>query len=226
MVRFGVLAFLALIVMPAQAAGRLEAKLVGPNAKTSDSIVIVDLRNTGDSDLGLVSTSIPWVNASGRLTNNFFRITDADGKEATYRGIFVSYDHAAGDEYETLAKGRSKTVPVDLSVNYDLVPGKNYQVSLRAHVYYINRTASQLGSVGDDMLRSLQLEKELTPIEFTAPAKVSPFQAGAAEENRGQGGFLYDSTPAPAFVTTARVSATGGRPNRRPYSRVNCGTLW
>ncbi len=71
MVRFGVLAFLALIVMPAQAAGRLEAKLVGPNAKISDSNVIVDLRNAGDSDLGLVSTSIPWVNASGRLTNNF-----------------------------------------------------------------------------------------------------------------------------------------------------------
>ena len=50
---------------------------------------------------------------------------------------------------------------------------------------------------------------------------VSSLRRGRAGGERSTGG--YAATPTSRLA--AIVSATGGKPNIRPYSRVNCGTL-
>jgi hypothetical protein len=144
-------ASLALLVMngAALAAGYLETKFDHPvdnGGRRSDAgkaIIEFQIRNTGDTSITYSVAQLPIPEPDGYLTNNMLRVTDANGDEAAYRGLFVSYADRAKSAQRVLRPGEVRTSRIDLLKNYQLRPGVAYNVELRFGASYAVGPVSQ-----------------------------------------------------------------------------------
>jgi hypothetical protein len=100
---------------------------------------------------------------AGHLTGNVFDVVDEAGEKAVFvgqrRGASPSEPNAS---YGTIGPGEIRKHHVDLSIDYQLAPGRRYKVS---YVQPVVRSihSSGLGEVSDteEMDRSNEIEIEL-----------------------------------------------------------------
>ncbi|MEJ1097301.1 MULTISPECIES: M35 family metallo-endopeptidase [unclassified Pseudoxanthomonas] len=134
------------------AAGRLEAKFSYPmssdgrRSDTGRAVVVFSLRNTGDAPVAYSVAQLPVAESDGYLTNNVLRITDLNGEEAPYIGMFVSYSDRGKSTTRLLQAGEIRTATIDILKNYELHAGRIYNVELRFGAPYAEEPEGRISA--------------------------------------------------------------------------------
>lgn len=115
----------------ANLANDLQVTLAGPvDAATQDkACIVVTLTNRGRSPLYLRKSLTPPMTPGGHVGRPLFTIIDQHGARPKFRGL-EEPDHSTDPAsfYIRLDPGQTLTNTVDLSIDYDLVPGSRYTI--------------------------------------------------------------------------------------------------
>lgn len=107
------------------------ASLEPVNSGTSDVILILKYKNTGNETVSIREADIPRTMPDGRLWSNTFHIVSSTGSVAPYKGVIVNLAPEARVARFNLEPGQETVVQVNLSQNYRLQPGTRYEVKPR-----------------------------------------------------------------------------------------------
>ncbi|MCC8473771.1 hypothetical protein LN458_07180 [Xanthomonas arboricola] len=138
----------------AAAAGRLDIKL--QNVQTAHTAaagasVLVTMSNTGDQPIELTASYVPDVDKSGRLQTNLFKVMQEDGSPVDYRGIYLRNVRGSTSSL-VLMPGQSIVKTIDLSLSYQIMPGRKYSVAVHPFVRYREQSESKSKSTSADMV--------------------------------------------------------------------------
>ncbi|MCC4618370.1 hypothetical protein LL972_20640 [Xanthomonas campestris pv. asclepiadis] len=138
----------------ATAAGRLDIKL--QNVQTAHTAaagasVLVTMSNTGDQPIELTASYVPDVDKSGRLQTNLFKVMQEDGSPVDYRGIYLRNVRGSTPSL-VLMPGQSIVKTIDLSLSYQIMPGRKYSVAVHPFVRYREQSESKSKSTSADMV--------------------------------------------------------------------------
>jgi hypothetical protein len=129
------------------------------------AIISVSVTNMTTGPVYLPEARTPLFTRDGHLTSNVFDIVDEAGAKATFTGRETP--PSTGDAralYNTLGPGETRQQDVDLSLDYRLVPGRQYRVS------YIQRVARSVGTAGIDDAAETEEQDPSTPVDIEMPA--------------------------------------------------------
>ncbi|MCL1551166.1 hypothetical protein [Xanthomonas nasturtii] len=159
---FGIFALAA--CSAANAAGRLDIKLQNINTAkvaTAGASVTVTMSNTGDQSIEIPASYVPDLGKGGVLQANIFKITQEDGSAVDYRGIYV-HNARGSTSKVVLAPGQLTVKTIDLSLSYEIMPGRKYSVTVQPFVRYreLSEPKSKTNSAGMKSLRTCSQSSE------------------------------------------------------------------
>lgn len=150
----------------ATAAGRLDIKL--QNVQTAHTAaagasVLVTMSNTGDQPIELTASYVPDVDKGGVLQTNLFKVLQEDGSPVDYRGIYV-HNVRGSTPSLVLKPGQSIVRTINLSLSYQIMPGRKYSVAVHPFVRYREQQESKSTSADMVSLKTATSNSiEITP---------------------------------------------------------------
>lgn len=133
------------------------------------NVVSLILKNTGTDDINIVEYTLPWLMKDGRLMNSaVVNLTTQDGDVVRYRGAFLDYNLSDPERFVTIRPGGERRYDVDMSVNYDIEPGRYYVVGSLMKIKYLDRSLSSYPDRSNSALRRLYRVDVATSVGFTA----------------------------------------------------------
>lgn len=137
----------------ATAAGRLDIKLQNrqtAHTATGGASVSVTMANTGDRPIELPESYVPDVDKGGVLQTNLFKVLQEDGSPVDYRGIYVRNVRGSTPSL-VLMPGQSIVRTINLSLSYQIMPGREYSVAVHPFVRYREQPESKSKTTSADV---------------------------------------------------------------------------
>ncbi|MCC4588940.1 hypothetical protein JWH11_07830 [Xanthomonas melonis] len=181
---FGIVALA--VCSTANAAGRLDIKLQNvktAKVATAGASVTVTMSNTGDQSIEIPASYVPELGKDGVLQANIFNITQEDGSAVDYRGIYVHNVRGSTGKV-VLAPGQLTVKTIDLSLSYEIMPGRKYSVAIQPFVRYREQPEPKSKTNSADM-KSLRGATSNT-IEITPQANNSQSFSNALDVQAAQ----------------------------------------
>lgn len=145
----------------ALASGSLHARVIASlepvYSGTSDVILMLEYKNTGNETVSIREADIPRTMPDGRLWSNTFHIVSSTGSVAPYKGVIVNLTPEARVARFTLEPGQETVVQVNLSQNYRLQPNTQYEVKPRGFEQrsrHSGHHGPSLNDIGDTLIYS------------------------------------------------------------------------
>ena len=137
----------------ATASGRLDIEL--QNVQTAHTAaagasVLVTMSNTGDQPIELPASYVPDVDKGGVLQTNLFKVMQEDGSPVDYGGIYV-HNVRGSTPSLVLKPGQSIVRTINLSLSYQIMPGRNYSVGVHPFIRYREQQESKSKTTSADM---------------------------------------------------------------------------
>ncbi|NJB79056.1 hypothetical protein [Xanthomonas arboricola] len=85
------------------------------------------MANAGDQPIELPASYVPDVDKGGVLQTNLFKVMQEDGSPVDYHGIYV-HNVRGSTPSLVLKPGQSIVRTINLSLSYQIMPGRNYSV--------------------------------------------------------------------------------------------------
>ena len=193
----------------AHASGALRATLIPP--PPDSNTVTLELTNSGDDDISIVSYTVPTLSKNGRLWNSaLMRPFDSKGQRANYTGIYMDLDVSGPDTFITLPPGSTKRFEVDLGLSYDLVPGETYTVQVLLQPKYLDRALGKYPKRDNATLRPLYRQAQIYPIKLTAsPSALATARQRLTRASATPPGYQACSADQVAQFETVKAQAKG-----------------
>ncbi|PPU16371.1 hypothetical protein XarbCFBP7610_20905 [Xanthomonas arboricola] len=137
----------------ATAAGRLEIRLQNRQAAhtaTAGASVSVKMANAGDQPIELPASYVPDLDKGGVLQTNLFKVMQEDGSPVDYHGIYV-HNVRGSTPSLVLKPGQSIVRTINLSLSYQIMPGRNYSVGVHPLIRYREQQESKSKTTSADM---------------------------------------------------------------------------
>lgn len=109
------------------------------------------MSNTGDQPIELTAAYVPDVDKSGRLQTNLFKVMQEDGSPVDYRGIYVRKVRGSTPSLVLMPR-QSVVKTINLSLSYQIMPGRKYSVAVHPFVRYREQSESKSKSTSADMV--------------------------------------------------------------------------
>lgn len=98
--------------------------------------------------LGILALSA--VDKGGVLQPNLFKVMQEDGSPVDYRGIYV-HNVRGSTPSLVLKPGQSIVRTINLSLSYQIMPGRNYSVGVHPFIRYREQQESKSKTTSADM---------------------------------------------------------------------------
>ncbi|WP_295907068.1 M35 family metallo-endopeptidase [uncultured Xanthomonas sp.] len=158
----------------ASAAGQLDIRLEHAQvarASSGGAVITMTLTNAGNQPIAVPDAYVPAVSRDGVMQANLLRVLQEDGSPVDYRGIYVSKLPGSTPDV-ILRPGESRSATVDLSLSYQIMPGRHYSVTVQPLLRYRELPTAAAANASDhpNQLKAATSNR----IEVTPQASAEP----------------------------------------------------